>query len=86
LRDLLSPIIGCSHIEHVAVLADFKGGLKFQRADMFVDEDGHARGLAHNGNATVIYQRNAILHQGAKAEELSWIAGPAVLFERIVWT
>lgn len=86
LRDLLVPIIGCNHIEHVSVLADFKGGLDFRRADMFVDEDGHARGLKENGAATAIYRRNAILNQGAKAEDLSWIAGPAVLFERIVWT
>jgi hypothetical protein len=87
LRTLLTPIIGCQHIEHVSVLADFKGGLDFKRADMFVDEDGHAKGLAPNGNATAIYRRNALLHQGVKdPETLSWIAGPAVLFDRIVWT
>src|SRR5882672_4639557 len=87
LRDLLTPIIGCKHIEHVSVLADFKGGLDFKRADMFVDEDGHARGLARNGNATAIYRRNALIHQGVEdPESLSWIAGVAVLFERVVWT
>jgi hypothetical protein len=87
LKDLLCPIIGCKWIEHVSVLADFKGGLNFKRADMFVDEDGHAKGLAFNGNATAIYRRNALLHQGVKdPESLSWIAGPAVLFDRIVWT
>jgi hypothetical protein len=87
LRDLLVPIIGCKYVEHVSVLADFKGGLDFKRADMFVDEDGHARGLERNGNATAIYRRNALLHQGVTdPETLSWIAGPAVLFDRIVWT
>ena len=87
LRDLITPIIGCEHVEHVSVLADFAGGTNFKRADMFVDEDGHARRLPRNGAATVIYRRNAIINQGIKdPEELSWIAGPAVLFNRIVWT
>jgi hypothetical protein len=87
LRDLLGPIIGCHHIEHVSVLADFDGATAFRRADMFVDEDGHAKGLALNGNATAIYRRNALLYQGVTdPESLAWIAGTAVLFDRIVWT
>lgn len=87
LRDLVGPIIGCHHIEHVTVLADFEGATAYRRSDMFVDEDGHAKGLPFNGNATAIYRRNALLHQGVKdPETLSWIAGPAVLFDRIVWT
>ena len=87
LRDLLVPIIGCKYIEHVSVLADttFKGTLDFRRADMFVDEDGHAKGRPMNGAATAIYRRNSINH-GAKEEDVGWIAGPAVLFNRIVWT
>ena len=87
LRDLLTPILDCKYIEHVSVLADFNGGVDFRRADMFVDEDGHARRRPKNGAATAIYRRNALLHQGVKdPETLSWIAGPAVLFNRIVWT
>lgn len=88
LQDLLTPIIDCRYIEHVSVLADttFKGSLNFKRADMFVDEDGHEKRRPLNSAATAIYRRNAILNQGAKAEDLSWIAGPAVLFNRIVWT
>ena len=87
LRDLLTPIIDCKYIEHVSVLADFKGGVEFRRADMFVDEDGHAKGRPMNGAATAIYRRNALLHHGVTdPETLSWIAGPAVLFNRIVWT
>ena len=88
LRDLIAPILSCKYIEHVTVLADttFKGSLDFKRADMFVDEDGHARGLPENRSATAIYRRNAIINQNAKAEDLPWIAGPAVLFSRIVWT
>jgi hypothetical protein len=47
---------------------------------------GHPKGLPRNENATVIYRRNALLRQGVKdPETLPWIAGPAVLFERIVW-
>jgi hypothetical protein len=87
LKTLLGPIIGCHHIEHVSVLADFEGATAFRRADMFVDEDGHAKGLPRNGNATEIYRRNATIHQDVKDQEtLSWIAGTAVLFDRIVWT
>ena len=73
--------------EHVNVLADFAGGLNFKRADMFVDEMGHPKGLPRNEAATAIYRRNALLHQGVKdPEALDWIAGPAVLFEREIWT
>ena len=87
LRDLLQPILDCKYPEHVTVLADFAGGMAFRRSDMFVDEDGHRRKRPRNGNATDIYRRNAILNQGAKdPEALEWIAGPAVLFNRIVWT
>jgi hypothetical protein len=39
-------------------------------------------------NATALYLRNALLHQGVKDPETlpPRIAGTAVLFERIVWT
>jgi hypothetical protein len=87
LKELLSPIIHCAHVEHVSVLADFEGATAFRKADMFVDEDGHAKSLPFNGFATAIYRRNAILHQGVKdPDSLPWIAGTAVLFDRIVWT
>ena len=87
LRELLRLLLGDVDPEHVSVLADFAGGLVFKRADMFVDEMGHRKGLPRNENATVIYPRNALLHQGVRdPETLNWIAGPAILFERIVWT
>jgi hypothetical protein len=42
--------------------------------------------LPRNEAATLIYRRNAMLHQGVKdPEEVSFIVGPAVLFDRIVW-
>jgi hypothetical protein len=87
LRDLLAPILGCKYPEHFTVLADFTGGVAFRRADMFVDEDGHAKKRPRNEAATLIYRRNALMHQGVKdPESISWIAGPAVLFNRIVWS
>jgi hypothetical protein len=87
INGLMQLLIGCEHCEHVSVLADFNGGLAFKRADMFVDEMGHDRGLPRNEAATIIYRRNALLYQNVKiAETLPWIAGPAVLFERIVWS
>jgi hypothetical protein len=86
INKLMQLLIGCEHCEHVSVLADFNGGIDFRRADMFVDELGHQKRLPRNENATAIYRRNALLHQGEKdAESLPWIAGAAVLFQRIVW-
>ena len=89
LREVVRIVLGSQDmdIEHVTVLADFAGGLAFKRADMFVDEMGHPKGLPRNENATVIYRRNALLNQGVRdPETLDWIAGPAALFQRIVWT
>jgi hypothetical protein len=88
IKDLVQLLIpGCEHIEHVSVLADFNGGLDFRRSDMFVDEHGHAKRLPRNEAATIIYRRNALIHQGVKdPETLPWIAGIAVLFERIIWS
>lgn len=85
--DELMTLLGVENCEHVTVLADFAGGLNFRHADMFVDGDGHAKGLPRNEAATVIYRRNALLHQGVTdPETLPWIAGVAVLFGRVVWT
>jgi hypothetical protein len=79
--------LGVENAEHVTVLSDFDGGVKYRRSDMFVDEHGHAKGLYRNEFATAIYRRNAIMHQGVTdPESLPWISGVAVLFERIVWT
>lgn len=84
LNAFLEPIIG-EPIEHVTVLADFAGGIDFKRADMFVNEMGHLENLPRNENATVIYRRNALMQGFDEPEDLPWIAGPAVLFEKIVW-
>ena len=87
LKQLLEPILG-GPLEHVSVLADFAGGINFKRADMFVNELGHVlkEPLQRNEAATAIYRRNALINLGATdPEALPWIAGPAVLFERLVW-
>lgn len=85
LKQIVEPIVG-HPLEHVTVLADFAGGFEFKRADMFVNEYGHEAMLPRNEAATKIYRRNALLNQGySDPEELPWIAGPAVLFEHIVW-
>ncbi len=87
LAAIVRPLLAVDWFEHVTVLADFNGGLAFRRSDMFVDELGHPKNLPRNEAATIIYRRNALLNQGARdPEALDWIAGPAVLFERIVWT
>ena len=76
IADLVELVIGVTRCEHVSVLADFAGGLNFKRADMFVDEMGHPKGLPRNEAATMIYRRNALLHQGVSdPETLHWIAG-----------
>lgn len=82
---LVRPLLNGASLEHVSVLADFKGGLNFKRADMFVDESGAMKDLPINGNATAIYRRHSIINKGAKADDLPAIHGPAILFERIVW-
>jgi hypothetical protein len=87
LKAIIEPITGYP-LEHVTVLADFAGGKNFRRSDMFVNELGHVvkPPLPRNEEATAIYRRNALLHQGyTDPEELPVIVGPAILFEHIVW-
>jgi hypothetical protein len=78
LQAILKPLLGCGRIERVAVLHNGK------RADMFVDEDGHAKGLPVNLDATAIYQSFA-RSKGRPIDDAAVIVGPAVLFDRPVW-
>jgi len=87
LRALISPLIGNEPIEHVAVL---HLGL---RCDMFVSELGHLTTdtrrapMPLNPSATAIYRNAAMTHEPAlDPNTLPTIVGPAVLFDRIVWT
>ena len=89
LHRVLDPLLGTSHLEHVRVYVGdtpFLGPSAYR--DMFVDEDGIARGLERNEMATFLYRRNWLLHEKepGEAASLPSIVGPAVFFpERIVW-
>jgi hypothetical protein len=81
IRAALRPILGAAYPEHVAVLHDGR------RADMFVLEDGHGEGLPRNEAATAIYRAAWLRdHPADDPETLPWIAGLAVIFDRIVWS
>jgi len=81
LCQLLDPLFQRRHFEHVTVL--YEG----RRADMFVDERGRLDDLPFNEAATAIYRNNWLTqYPGTNPDSLHWIAGLAVLFEKIVWT
>jgi hypothetical protein len=79
LRGLLVPILR-GNFEHVSV--KYRG----KKADMFVHDEGRNMGLGFNPIATMVY-RTAWLdtHPTAKPDDLQWIAGVAVVFDRRVW-
>lgn len=80
IRKLVEPLLNGAHLEHVTVMHDGK------RRDMFVDDEGLLKRLPRNDRATAIYRSNWISrHPGVDPETLNWIAGPAILFERIIW-
>ncbi len=83
IRAALRPLldIGDAYPEHVGVLHEGRP------ADMFVHEDGHGAGLPRNEAATAIYRACWLERQPKDDPEgLPWIAGPAVIFDRIVWS
>lgn len=78
---VLDPLFFNRRWEHVNVL--FEGC----RADMFVDERGRLDDLPRNEAATAIYRAGWLArYPESDPEDLHWIAGTAVLFERIVWS
>lgn len=80
LHDILDPILGTRDFEHVYVLHDG------HRADMFVDETGHWKGLPRNEDATRIYRTAWMArYPSADIESLPEIVGTAVLFDNEVW-
>lgn len=91
LHAILDPLLGTSHFEHVRVYVGDEPWLgPSAYRDMFVDEDGLARGLERNEAATELYLRNWRMHNPAPhpawAMDQAAIVGPAVFFpERIVW-
>lgn len=81
IRSVVTPVLNGGDLERVAVLYDG------QRRDMFVDEDGHAKGLPRNEAATKIYRAYWLSqHPNDEPESLPYVVGPAVLFtSRQVW-
>lgn len=83
---VVEPIVG-GDLEHVTVLypVNVLYPANDEYRDMFVDELGHQHGRPRNNKATAIYRNNWLQHHGGDPEELPWIAGDAVVFDRIVW-
>jgi len=81
LRKAVLPQLNATYFEHVNVL--FEGAA----ADMFVDETGHHSHRPRNELATMIYRAAWLdAHPADDPEDLPWIAGPAVVFGRRVWS
>lgn len=62
----------------------------FRALDMFVNENGRLQKLKRNEVATTIYRRYIMEERGvhpppSDPEELDFVVGPAVLFNRRVW-
>ncbi|WP_445677654.1 hypothetical protein [Pseudomonas putida] len=80
LRSLIVPHLAGGDLEKVGVLHDGKG------TDMFVDEDGLSKQLPRNNKATAIYRAYHLKQNpGVDPEQLGFIAGTAVIFDRRVW-
>lgn len=91
IKALVEPIVG-GPMEHVHVLnpkrveADEISLSDY--LDMFVDEIGHVRAggpRARNDAATAIYRANWLRAEGGDPEDLHWIAGTAIVFDRQIW-
>jgi hypothetical protein len=84
LRDLIRSHLGNGYFEHVTILNPF--GKIPKGLDMFVDEDGHSKGLPINAKATEFYRANWLKqHPEADPNRLPEIVGTAIIFSRKVW-
>lgn len=80
LRSLIVPHLNGGDLEQVGVLHNGKG------TDMFVDEEGLLKRLPRNDKATAIYRAHYLKQNpGVEPEQLGFIAGTAVIFDRRVW-
>jgi len=80
LRSLIVPHLDGGDLEQVGVLHNGKG------TDMFVDEEGLLKRLPRNDKATAIYRAHHLKQNpGVEPEQLGFIAGTAVIFDRRVW-
>lgn len=88
LRAVISPLIGGGDIEHMRVFTHFLAEGFSRYLDLFIDENGRAKGLAPNPRATRIYQNNVLTHQQPPPNPaaLPLIYGDAVLFRDEVWS
>ena len=92
IRALVEPIVG-GPLEHVRVLdparAEADEVSRDDYRDMFVDELGHVRTVhrrPYNHAATAIYRANWLRAAGRRSGDLlNWIAGDAIVFDRIMW-
>lgn len=81
LRQVLRPLLDSADLEQVSVL--FEG----RRADMFVDDESATKGLPLNEAATAIYRAWSLKRDpDTDPDSLPAIFGPAVIFDRIVWS
>lgn len=82
IKGLVEPIVG-GLLEHVSVLHNGR------RTDMFVDEMGHVGDggpKPRNEAATTIYRAWSMSQNPTQDPEgLPWIAGTAIIFDRIIW-
>ena len=79
IKAALRPHLEGGTPEHVIVLLDGRP------ADMFVDEMATAKGLPRNEEATKVYRANWLKRHRQDPETMPFIAGPAVLFEDLIW-
>jgi hypothetical protein len=91
IRRLLEPIVG-GPIEHVRILDPAKATAEHigrsDYRDMFVDERGLVRDppAERNATATTLYRANWLrVHPEDDPEELPYIGGTAVVFDRVIW-
>lgn len=81
IQAVLVPYFGRAYTECVTIL-----GTDGKYTHMFVDEDGHLKGLPRNEKATEHYRRNWLTqHPNTDLEKLHFIVGTAVIFDRQVW-
>jgi hypothetical protein len=81
IKALVEPILD-GEMEHVRVLDPTSDEYR----DMFVDELSRVRSKPRNEAATALYRNNWLVHEGGEPEDLPWIAGNAVLFDRVIWS